>query len=766
MAEGDDTQLKFAELRTAIKNEDYELSLTLSTKMAKLLPEDTDITKCKCVSLMHLGRFEDALKESHIPSLEFEKAYCLYQLSRLSESLKIIRQSLKNNNGGNNDNDNNPKMKCLEAQVLYKLAEFSKASDTYQSLIHDDYKELEGSELLSNTLAAYAQTGSNIKGENGRGLEGISKLSKSSPLLELIKINDSDYQDPDKSYELAYNTACAYINNNKFHEAYQLLELSQRRLKEHLLMEEKDNMQEEEATTAASSSTSTKSSTTHHHMTEEEASISTQLAYVLLKLNAAGSVGAAKAMMYCMKVLKSIDQNGKGKPTVAKAVCTNNLAVIRRDKELPDSLKRLDNVAVGIESKLTEEQHFTIKFNYCLILLQLDKIDECRSELETLQKEFPTYSKIPILLICLDLKINHQGQFSGTFEEISSICQSLDHLTENIKSNKDNHNVSSTAVTEIMLVKAQFLLQMKDYENAVSALLQCEDNIIYKPGTMATLIDVYERFLSNPIKINEILEKSLLHYRQASESSESESSNHEEFLENKMVIMMAVAGRRLMNGEFEMASELYQELLDSQDLDSETRLNITAHLILSKSWTSPEEAEKLTLDLPSFVEDHTSAAGSEDADLVEDAATLESSCHLPRNNRVRRLVVVDRAAARAERKDQGETVSVGSKKRSEKRRKEYLAKLAMEGKYDPLRPTNPDPERWIAKKLRSYNRRKGKKGASQKYSGAQGTSSEAANKDAAKLDAYARAQAKKNADLKAAEEPAGNQKRGPYRRLK
>lgn len=77
--------------------------------------------------------------------------------------------------------------------------------------------------------------------------------------------------------------------------------------------------------------------------------------------------------------------------------------------------------------------------------------------------------------------------------------------------------------------------------------------------------------------------------------------------------------------------------------------------------------------------------------------------------------------------------------RNEKRKKEYLAKLTAEGKYDPSRPTNPDPERWIAKKLRSYNRRKGKRNQG-KYSGAQGTSSEASQKDAAKLDAFARAQ--------------------------
>jgi hypothetical protein len=85
-----------------------------------------------------------------------------------------------------------------------------------------------------------------------------------------------------------------------------------------------------------------------------------------------------------------------------------------------------------------------------------------------------------------------------------------------------------------------------------------------------------------------------------------------------------------------------------------------AHLILSKSWKQPDEAESLALQLPEM-----NKGGGEDEDEVSDvevdAAELEAQCNLPRSNRIRRLVVVDRAAARAERKEQeGSTVSVVS----------------------------------------------------------------------------------------------------------
>jgi len=74
-----------------------------------------------------------------------------------------------------------------------------------------------------------------------------------------------------------------------------------------------------------------------------------------------------------------------------------------------------------------------------------------------------------------------------------------------------------------------------------------------------------------------------------------------------------------------------------------------------------------------------------------------------------------------------------------KRREAYVAKLQKEGNYNPDR--KPDPERWISKNQRSYNRR-GRKGRN-KFVGAQGGGTGfGADKEAAKLDALARATAK------------------------
>lgn len=92
-------------------------------------------------------------------------------------------------------------------------------------------------------------------------------------------------------------------------------------------------------------------------------------------------------------------------------------------------------------------------------------------------------------------------------------------------------------------------------------------------------------------------------------------------------------------------------------------------------------------------------------------------------------------------KQLGAALDDGKPKRSQKsilrqrakRREAYLKELEAKGEYNPDRPVNPNPERWIPKHARSSNRR-GKRGGGTNRS-AQGGGSQA---DAQRLDAAAR----------------------------
>ena len=81
-----------------------------------------------------------------------------------------------------------------------------------------------------------------------------------------------------------------------------------------------------------------------------------------------------------------------------------------------------------------------------------------------------------------------------------------------------------------------------------------------------------------------------------------------------------------------------------------------------------------------------------------------------------------------------------------KQREAYLSRLESKGLYDPnkIPQPMPDPERWIPKSQRSYNRRGGRgRGRFKSNIGAQGGGAGAGmEKDAAKLDVAARVAAK------------------------
>ena len=163
--------------------------------------------------------------------------------------------------------------------------------------------------------------------------------------------------------------------------------------------------------------------------------------------------------------------------------------------------------------------------------------------------------------------------------------------------------------------------------------------------------------------------------------------------EAKTRLVEEVGAFKLRKGDYEEAAEVYEQLLSGDvALEAEERLKAVAHLVIASSWFDHEAAEEHAMSLPAL-------ENMDDLDPEE----LEST-DVPRSSRARRLVVVDRAMQRLDRKKAG----VDPVKRLEKRarlREKYLKKLQEEGKYDPKKPTTPDAERWVAKKSRSYNKR-------------------------------------------------------------
>ena len=188
----------------------------------------------------------------------------------------------------------------------------------------------------------------------------------------------------------------------------------------------------------------------------------------------------------------------------------------------------------------------------------------------------------------------------------------------------------------------------------------------------------------------------------------------------------------IKSGRYEDAIEVLRAALDGDaNLSEETRMELTARLVQALSYVDPAEAEELVASL----EDG-------EASVVVDGDELESR-ETPRLGKgggvpAGAKIGGDFGGESQERNGKRQTIL----HRRARKRDTYLQKLEDEGRYDPDKPSKADPERWIPKAQRSYNRR-GRRGR-QRFVGAQGGGTGAgADRDAAKLDAAARAAAKR-----------------------
>lgn len=199
------------------------------------------------------------------------------------------------------------------------------------------------------------------------------------------------------------------------------------------------------------------------------------------------------------------------------------------------------------------------------------------------------------------------------------------------------------------------------------------------------------------------------------------------------------------SGRYEDAITVLRSALCADGMSEETYAELTARLIQALSYVDPAEAEVLV----------SSLLDSDEASVLPDGEELEGR-ETPRlgkgsgaiGRRVGGAASEDRSVSQ-EKKAKREAAL----RRRAKKREAYLEKLESEGRYNPDRPSKPDPERWIPKAQRSYSRR-GRRGR-QRFVGAQGGGTGAgADRDAARLDAAARAAAKRDGTATSSSKPS------------
>lgn len=545
-----------------------------------------------------------------------------------------------------------PAMQHLRAQLLYRVGQYDECSNIYGTMM--DSGAGDDADLKTNTYASYTLAGR---------------------AQEVMQDYPPDQGEMEENFELRFNLASALISTGDLEGAASELRTAYDTVAK--VLDEED-------------------------VAEEQAPIALQQAYVAHRMQK-----TEEALSTYMRMLREFKNNLE-----LNAVAANNLAVLRGDKDLPDSLRRLrSTINKDAEAKLSLPQLQTIRYNRCLLLLMMKKADECVRALDGLEQQFGRTARADMIRAAAFV---HQNRWKD--------CDEL------IESSLSQHG-STRAGDELQLFKAQTQIIRGDLAAAVRTL----QGIQSLQGTPALVSVLYA--LHAALDDREQMLQVLAQAKQAVADGSAEEGSAA-----KLTAKIAQLYESL--GMQEQASEAFIDLLNSGSLDAEERLHTVARLVCVLSKSDEDAAELHASHLPQVNADDIVAEDLEQAEL-------------PRS----RTKISQPEAKVVEKTRKPRTAEQKAKKRAKEKEK-YLAKLIEQGKYDPRRPTFPDPERWTPRKQRSYGKR-GRRNRG-KFSGAQG-SGDGAQKDAAKLDAAKRAAEAKAKQAEAKPAPTGGRRR-PGRR--
>ncbi|KAK3014303.1 hypothetical protein RJ639_008874 [Escallonia herrerae] len=501
----------FTSLDRHIQRSEYEQAVKVSDQILSIAPGDEDAIRCKTVALIKGDSIDEALSFIREASRKFPidfsflKAYCLYRLNKLDEALGSLK-----------GNEVNPATMLLESQILFRLGKMDASVEIYQKLQKSKIDSLE-----INVVA---------------GLVSAGRASEVQGFMEAHRVKATS------SFELAYNTACALIERNKYADAEQLL-LSARRIGQETLME--DNLADDE-------------------IDIELAPIAVQLAYVQQLLG------------HTQEALKSyVDFIKRNLPDESSvAVAMNNLIALKGPKDISDGLRKLDRLiekgyeqqsfqlARGLELKLSSKQREAIYINRVLLLLHSNKMDQARELVAALPQMFSD-SVMPVLLQAAVLVRENKagkaeeilGQFAAKYPDKSKI---------------------------VLLARAQVAAAAGHPQIAADSLAKIPD-IQHLPATVATLVSLKER-AGDVDGANAVFESAIRWWSNA--MTENNKLN---------VIMQEAAAFKLKHGRKEDAAHLYEELVKSHG-----NVEALVGLIQTAAHTDVEKAEAYEKKLKSL----------------------------------------------------------------------------------------------------------------------------------------------------------------------
>uniref|UniRef100_A0A4W5RM22 Signal recognition particle subunit SRP72 n=1 Tax=Hucho hucho TaxID=62062 RepID=A0A4W5RM22_9TELE len=337
------------------------------------------------------------------------------------------------------------------------------------------------------------------------------------------------------------------------------------------------------------------------------------------------------------------------------------------DQNVFDSKKKVKLTnADGVEYKLAKKQLQAIEFNKALLAMYTNQADQCRKLSSGLQSQNPGHPR-PVLI------------------QVAQLCREKQHskAIELLQRFSDQHPDSASG---IKLTMAQLYLTQGHVTKACDILRSIED-FKHKQGMISALVSMYshEEDIDSAI---DVFSQAIQYYQ----SEQPGSSVH-------LALVREAADFKLKYGRKKEAITDLEQLWKQNTNDIHT----LAQLISAYSLVDQDKAKSLSKHLPSpesmsFNVDVDELENSHGANYVRKKAAKVTGENLP--------------------KEQGQG---DVKKKKKKKKKGKLPK-----NYDPT--ANPDPERWLPMRERTYyrGRKKGKK-KEQVGKGTQGATSGAAS---------------------------------------
>jgi signal recognition particle subunit SRP72 len=128
------------------------------------------------------------------------QAYCYYRQNKLEEALSLLRGQ-----------EETAAILQLESQILYELGRMNDCLNSYEKL--KKFK-IDSMDLKINIIAALVAAG---------------RASEVQAAMKVLKVDLTTRALRDtRSFQLAYNSACSLIENKKYSEAKEQLDLAKR----------------------------------------------------------------------------------------------------------------------------------------------------------------------------------------------------------------------------------------------------------------------------------------------------------------------------------------------------------------------------------------------------------------------------------------------------------------------------------------------------------------------------------------------------------